>query len=208
MAKHQKSGKFNLPMCMAAALFCLTLISLHLTSGLYAKYVSTASGDDSARVVTFGDLTLTETGSFYDGSKLMIIPGVNLQKKAVVDFEGSEVATYIFVEITPVKWVTSDQKNFSLIVNEKTAMQWAVADGWDYLKTVDGTHVYYCKLNPNDNAFHADIIADNGTITVSDQITKTDLQSMTGISIKLRATVVQLGGFSGPGDAWNSVSAQ
>ena len=39
-----------------------------------------ASGSDSARVITFGDLTLTETGDFYEEGKLMIIPGVDLKK--------------------------------------------------------------------------------------------------------------------------------
>ena len=48
----------------------------------------------------------------------------------------------------------------------------------------------------------------NGKITVSDQITKSEIIAMTGISIKLRATVVQSGGFANPEAAWNSVAAQ
>lgn len=46
-------AKLNIPMCAALVLLFLTLISIHMTSGLYARYVATASGSDSARVAKF-----------------------------------------------------------------------------------------------------------------------------------------------------------
>ena len=208
LAKHTKTAKVNIPMCIATFLFCLTLISIHLTSGLYAKYISSASGNDSARVIKFGELTLTEEGDFYEGNKLMIIPGVALTKKATVSFSGSESATYVFVEITPSKWSTTDNKTFSLMSNGKTAMQWNVAEGWLFLKSDNGTYIYYRELTPNTELIATDIIAENGKIAVSNQITKSEIQVMTGISIKLRATVVQSGGFENPEAAWNSVAAK
>lgn len=207
MVRHHKT-KMNIPMCLAAILLCLTLISIHLTSGLYAKYISSASGNDSARVIKFGELTLTEEGDFYEGNKLMIIPGVDLTKKATVSFSGSESATYVFVEITPSKWSTTDNKTFSLMSNGKTAMQWNVAEGWLFLKSDNGTYIYYRELTPNTELIATDIIAENGKIAVSNQITKSEIQVMTGISIKLRATVVQSGGFENPEAAWNSVAAK
>ena len=39
-------------------LACLTLVSIHMTSGLYARYTTSASGQDSARVARF---EVTET---------------------------------------------------------------------------------------------------------------------------------------------------
>ena len=207
MVRHRKT-KMNIPMCLAAILLCLTLISIHLTSGLYAKYISSASGNDSARVIKFGELTLTEEGDFYEGNKLIIIPGVALTKKATVSFSGSESATYVFVEITPSKWSTTDNKTFSLLSNGKTAMQWNVAEGWLFLKSDNGTYIYYRELTPNTELIATDIIAENGKIAVSNQITKSEIQVMTGISIKLRATVVQSGGFENPEAAWNSVAAK
>ena len=207
MVRHHKT-KMNIPMCLAAILLCLTLISIHLTSGLYAKYISSASGNDSARVIKFGELTLTEEGDFYEGNKLMIIPGVALTKKATLSFSGSESATYVFVEITPSKWSTTDNKTFSLMSNGKTAMQWNVAEGWLFLKSDNGTYIYYRELTPNTELIATDIIAENGKITVSNQITKSEIQVMTGISIKLRATVVQSGGFENPEAAWSSVAAK
>lgn len=49
----KKKAKVNIPMCAAAVLLCLTLVSIHLTSGLYARYSTSASGSDSARVAKF-----------------------------------------------------------------------------------------------------------------------------------------------------------
>ena len=207
MVRHHKT-KMNIPMCLAAILLCLTLISIHLTGGLYAKYTTSASGNDSARVIAFGDLSLTESGDFYDGNKLMIIPGVDLTKKATLSFLGSESATYVFIEITPSKWSTTDNKTFSLLSNGKTAMQWNIAEGWLFLKSDNGTYIYYRELTPNTELIATDIIAENGKITVSNQITKSEIQVMTGISIKLRATVVQSGGFENPEAAWDSIAAK
>ncbi len=207
MPKPQQT-KINIPICLACILLCLTLFSLHFTSGLYAKYTAKGSGGDGARVIKFGNLTLTETGDFYSNNKLMIIPGVELTKKATVSFSGSESATYVFLEITPSKWSTNDNNSFSLLLNGKTAMQWSVADGWTFLKLMNGTYIYYRELTPNSELDAADIIAENGKITVSDQITKSEIKSMSDISIKLRATVVQSGGFENPEAAWSSVAAK
>lgn len=209
-AKHMKKSRMNIPMCLAFVLFCLTLFSMHFTNGLYARYVVSDSGRDEARVVKFGELTLTETGDFADGSAY-IIPGVDLKKEAKVSFTGSEAATYVFVEVTPsAQWktITADHKTFALSVNEKNVMQWSVADGWEYVLTTDGTYVYYCPLAPNMKLEAAPIIAEDGEISVSASITKNDLNSMTGISITLRAAVVQSGGFESPAAAWTSLAAK
>ena len=209
MADHKHTAKPNIPMYLAAFLFCLTLISIHLSSGLYAKFISTASGSDSARVITFGDITLTETGDFYENNKLMIIPGVDLTKKAVVDFDGSEAATYVFIEVTPSACQVSESgKDFSLMLNGKAAMQWTIAEPWNYLKADNGSYIYYCVVAPNTPLTDVDIFAGEGKIAVSEWITKGEIASLTGTTIQLRATAVQLTGFDSPEAAWSSVSAK
>ena len=42
-------------------LACLTLVSIHMTSGLYARYTTSASGQDSARVARFEVTTNVQT---------------------------------------------------------------------------------------------------------------------------------------------------
>lgn len=206
----QKKSKLNIPMTAACILLCLTLFSFHFTGGLYARYITTASGDDSARVIKFGELTLTETGDFYQENKLMITPGVDLNKKATVSFTGSESATYVFLSVIPTKWhVSGDNKMFSVTVGSKTVMNWSLADGWVFLKTDNGAYVYYRVLAPNTALVSADIIA-GGKITVSNQITRSEIGSdaMQGISISFRAAAVQIGGFADAGAAWSSIAAK
>ena len=53
-------------------LVCLTFFSIHMSSGLYARYVTQASGSDSARVATF-DLAMT--GDLEQNLSLTLDPG-------------------------------------------------------------------------------------------------------------------------------------
>ena len=58
MKTHKR--KLNIPMCAACILFCLTLISIHLTSGLFARYTASDRENDSARVAVMAtDIRLT-----------------------------------------------------------------------------------------------------------------------------------------------------
>lgn len=200
-----KHTKINIPMCLAGILLCLTLISVYMTSGLYAKYTVKEAGGDSARVIRFGDIRLTESGDFQPDHPGMIVPGVKLTKKAVVDFAGSESATYVFVKIVPsAGWQSPDGRSFSFVGSGKTLMEWSVDDSWTYLKTDEDAYIYYCELSPNTPLSEIDIIAD-GLVTVSEQITRKDIVRMTGISIDISAAVVQSGGFDGAAAAWDSI---
>ena len=214
MAQHDNPrenapAKVNIPMFVAAVLFCLTLLSVHMTSGLYARYISSAYGSDSARVISFGELTLTESGTFQNDGTLMMIPGVNLTKDAVVAFEGSESAVYVFAEITLSQhWTANaDKTAFSIVSGTKTLLSWSVDDTWTYLKNDGNTYIYYASLAPN-TAFTSGILANDGAITVSAAMTKSELSALTGVSIDLQASVVQSIGFEGPADAWASLSAK
>ena len=203
MANRAQQGKVNIPICLAGVLLCLTLFSTHFTGGLFARYVSRDSGSDSARVIQFGDLTLTETGDFKNG-EAFVIPGVNLTKNATVTFAGSESATYVFVEIEADGWtISSDKKLFSIGTN---LLSWNIAEGWNYLSSDGSSHVYYQLLIPN-TPLDTAIIASGGQITVSDNITKQYLATMPSVTIDLRAAVVQVGGFDSVEAAWASVSA-
>ncbi len=207
MAQNKKKAKLNIPMCAFCVLFCLTMITIYMTSGLHAKYTATANGGNSARVIKFGDIALTESGDFGDDGTLRIIPGVDLTKKAVVSFSGSEASTYVFVEITPSSdWSTTDNRSFAVSNMNKTQMQWKVADEWSFLKTDNsGCYIYYQKLTPN-TLLQSDVIADDGRITVSDKITKNEISGMTGIFIRIRAFTVQSNGFADPAAAWESIA--
>ena len=57
----KNKNKVNIPLLLAGILFCLTLISSSLTSNLIAKYSTTASGSDGARVAKFDVGTTTNS---------------------------------------------------------------------------------------------------------------------------------------------------
>ena len=204
-AKHAKPMTINIPLYLTVLLLCLTMLSIHLTNGMFARYISTMGGGDSARVIRFGDLTLTETGDFATDGHAYIVPGVNLQKKAVISFDGSEAATYVFVKVTVSKWETADNYHFAIGTDQ---LQFGIAAGWEHLPTTDGSYVYWRALAPNTPLTDVDVIANDGAITVSDQITKTAIEGMKDISIELTAAVVQIGEFAGPAAAWASLAAK
>ena len=105
---------------------CMTLFSSHMTGGLYARYTSSASGSDSARVARF-DVTHSNQSipmsielDFFDSSK----------KEDSVEFEvisNSEVAVKYDVILTlpaaiPTEWLTTELMIVRLDGLEPTSM--------------------------------------------------------------------------------------
>ena len=207
MAKYTNKPKMNIPMCLAGVLFCLTMVSVYMVSGLYARYSTSGTGSDSARVIKFGDISISETGDFQEGTKnMLVIPGVDLAKKAVVNFEGSEAATYVFVEVDLTgPWEYEETgKTFHIDVMDDTMVDWSVAGGWQYLEDTD--YVFYQELGPN-TPLSADIIKES-KIRVSDSITKTTIGTLQDASITFRASVVQSNGFENVQAAWASLQSK
>ncbi|MBR2445481.1 MAG: hypothetical protein IKB28_02300 [Clostridia bacterium] len=101
-------------------LACLTLVSIHMTSGLYARYTTSASGQDSARVARF---EVTETlqvikadgtteSTFVVGDVLR--PGVSTTYTFTVK-NNSEVAVSLTVQNTKytIKNTSTDTSRIS-----------------------------------------------------------------------------------------------
>lgn len=188
-----KKAKFRLP--FSAVLLYLALIAAALSGVTFSRYVTGTTVSDSARVAMMKELTVTET-EMPDGSdQRVILPGVNMIKKAVVDFEGSEMACYVFCAITANGW-TRVADNFGYTAGNGL-LSWAVDNtNWTYLKEDGSTSVYYCIVNANTD-LHADVLADGGKITVSENITRSQLDTLAApLSIKISATAVQYHGFS------------
>lgn len=202
----------NIPLCLAFILLCFTLISTHLTSGIYARYSISDYSLDSAKAISFGSLDIIESEDFIEKNNLMIVPGVNINKKATVYFEGSESATYIFLELIAVpsgRWDSYNNNLFTLIYNDKEIMNWSIADKWNYLaNTTDGRYIYYQSLAPN-RVFNEDIIEDS-IVEINELLTNEDMKNLNNIgeiSIKYRAIAVQSNGFENPAAAWESISS-
>lgn len=188
-----KKAKFRLP--FSAVLLYLALIAAALSGVTFSRYVTGTTVSDSARVAMMKELTVTETGGL---DQRVILPGVNMIKKAVVNFEGSEMACYVFCAITANGW-TRAADNFHYTAGTGL-LNWAVDSAkWTYLQGDGSTSVYYCIVNAN-TVLHADVLADGGKITVSENITRSQLDTLAAsaapLSIKISATAVQYHGFS------------
>lgn len=88
-------AKLNIPMCAALALLFLTMVSIHLTSGLYARYTATATGSDSARVAKFD-----VTGSGAGNVTVDCTQADNLGEYLITVNSNSEVAVTYTVTVT------------------------------------------------------------------------------------------------------------
>lgn len=94
MTKHHKV-KFNIPMCSAVVLLCLTLFSCHLCGGLYAKYVTTDRGNDAAGVARFD---ISEDGAYFSEDLLFETAPGSVEREIIVT-NNSEVAVSYDVTI-------------------------------------------------------------------------------------------------------------
>ena len=77
-------------------LVCLTFFSVHMTSGLYARYTTTASGEDSARVAKF-EVTSAQQIQTKLVDAIVLRPGQEITYTYAVT-NSSEVAVKISVD--------------------------------------------------------------------------------------------------------------
>lgn len=94
MARHvgktTLAARVNIPFCIAVVLLCLTLISMHLTSGLFARYSTSVTDDDSARVAKFEVTTGDEV--FVDTFLFEVAPNISVDYISPLITNNSEVA--------------------------------------------------------------------------------------------------------------------
>ena len=215
----------NVAMCLAIVLFWLVIITTYMSSGLFAKYSTMGKGGDSARVIQFGKLTVTETldtGVAPNGGNLIFVPGTTMKKDITVAFEGSEADTVVFVALEAKGWSftppnATDPVSFALKQGEDTLMSWEVESGWNYLASDGVLHVFYIFLDSNTPLENKPVIKD-GMITVN-VATYDAYDALAGADLNLDITAyaVQANGFYAPDRdtaeevataAWNSVKSK
>ena len=187
-----KPNKRRLP--LRAWLLYLAVATFALTGVTFSRYVASAHSQDEGRVITFGDLTVTDSGS------VQVQPGVAAQKDLTVHFDGSEAATYVFVEVQGGWTQDADNRTYTYGADR---LSWRVADGWTHLQD----NVYYRALSPN-TALTAGLI-DGGAVNVSEDMTRTELQALpTTLGIRVQAAAVQREGGDTAQIAWARLSGR
>ena len=184
-----KPNKRRLP--LRAWLLYLAVATFALTGVTFSRYVASAHSQDEARVITFGDLTVTDSGS------VQVQPGVAAKKDLTVHFDGSEAAVYVFAEVQGGWTLDAD----GIYHDAASLMTWRVADGWTHLQD----NVYYRELAPN-TALTAGLI-DGGAVNVSENMTRTELEELSkALSIRVQAAAVQREGGDTAETAWARVN--
>lgn len=186
-----KPNKRRLP--LRAWLLYLAVVTFALTGVTFSRYVASAHSQDEGRVITFGDLTVTDSGS------AQVQPGVAAKKDLTVRFEGSEAAVYVFAEVQDGWTLGAD----GIYHDAAGLMSWRVADGWTHLQD----NVYYRELAPN-TALDAGLIA-GGTVDVSENMTRTELEELSkALSIRVKAAAVQREGGDTAQIAWERLGGR
>lgn len=186
-----KPNKRRLP--LRAWLLYLAVATFALTGVTFSRYVASAHSQDEGRVITFGDLTVTDSGS------VQVQPGVAAQKDLTVRFEGSEAAVYVFAEVQGGWTLGAD----GIYHDAADLMTWRVADGWTHLQD----NVYYRELAPN-TALDAGLI-DGGAVNISEDMTRTELEKLSkALSIRVQAAAVQREGGDTAQIAWERLSGR
>ena len=214
--KQNQKSKFRIP--FSAVLMYLAVVVVALSGVTFSKYVISTSAGDNARVAKIKGLTVTETGNYASDGKWIITPGVDIEKQATVNFEGSEMACYVFCEVKTEGWTrsdaTSDNHSYSYSDGTLSGLDWKVDNSWTYLDgTKDSTKnkddVVYWKLVETNTPLNDVILADDGKISVSENLTRSQLDTMTkNLSIEFNVTAVQYGGFADEKAAWAAVKGK
>lgn len=187
-----KPNKRRLP--LRAWLLYLAVATFALTGVTFSRYVASAHSQDEGRVITFGDLTVTDSGS------VQVQPGVAAQKDLTVHFDGSEAAVYVFAEVQGGWTRGADNRTYTYGAD---SLSWRVADGWTHLQD----NVYYRELAPN-TALTAGLI-DGGAVDVSEYMTRTELQALpTTLGIRVQAAAVQREGGDTAQIAWERLNGR
>lgn len=175
------------------AMLALTLVlAAYWAVGGTAAWLA-AKSDPIASTFTFGDINitledLTETNS--QGQPAMIIPGVDIPKALRVTVQADSVDCWLFVRV---------EKDGTFVDGKVT---YAIADGW-----TEGNgfqipeNVYYREVSA-DTADSVFSVLKDDKITVSKELTKENIQNITGPTLTFTAYAVQKEGINTAADAW------
>lgn len=160
----------------------------------------TATTEPVVNTFTYGKIKieLTET----TGTEYKIIPGVNISKDPKVTVIGGSEACWLFVKVA---------EEGTFVANKVT---YSIADGWTQGDgTVIPTNVYYREVDAvtadmNFNVLAGDTTYPNGVVTVSENLTKAEVNSVATQkpTLTFTAYAVQKDGIGTAAEAWAQVS--
>lgn len=197
------------------ALICSVLLLVGAAGATLAWL--TAQTQVVKNTFTVGDIniTLTEDGaSDTDGdgkvdlnNSFEIIPGTNLEKEPVVTVLKDSEACWLFVEVTEKNWPQVKEADGTTL-----KVKYEIAEGWkpvtNAVTDTDGnkTYVYYREVAETTTADTPFVVlkadANGKEITVSDTLTKEEMNAMTVPQLTFKAYAVQKENITTVTEAW------
>ena len=162
----------------------------------------TAQTTPVVNTFTYGDINIELTETKPTNRQAKIIPGVNIEKDPKVTVKANSEACWLFVKVEEAGTFVEGKVTYS------------IADGWT---KGDGTkipeNVYYREASGTTadasfNILAGDIAYPNGVVKVSENLTKTEVNSITTQPrLTFTAYAVQKDGIDTAADAWAKVPA-
>lgn len=172
------------------AMLALTLVlAAYWAVGGTAAWLA-AKSDPIASTFTFGDINITLKDEDPQEGQIKIIPGVDIKKALKVTVQADSVDCWLFVKV----------EEYGAFPQNKVT--YAIAEGWT---KGDGSQipedVYYRQVNAatTDSVFS---VLKGDKITVSNELTKQDIQNITDPTLTFTAYAVQMEGINTAAEAW------
>lgn len=173
------------------AMLALTLVlAAYWAVGGTAAWLA-AKSDPIVSTFTFGDINITLKDENPQEGPTKIIPGVDIKKDLKVTVKANSVDCWLFVKVEET--------------GTAGKVTYAIADGWIQ---GDGSpipeDVYYRQVNgaTTDSVFS---VLAGDKITVSETLTKGDIQNITNPTLTFTAYAVQKEGINTAAEAWEKI---
>ena len=193
MGKYESRKRRTVSSRAFVVLLALVLI-LGVAAGSTVAWL-VAKTDPVVNTFTYGDINITLTETKPENKQATIIPGVDIEKNPKVTVKAGSEACWLFVKVEKAGDFVADKVTY------------AIDDGWTALESQSG--VYYREV-PAANADTEFYVLKNNTITVSDQLTKTEIQNLAEAdktpTLTFTAYAVQKDGITDAATAWSKIA--
>ena len=201
--EHRRSNKKIIAMLSVLTVLALAVIG-YSVSGTVAWLAS--KSESTVSTFTIRDINITLTESSADSQPVKLIPGIDIGKDPKVAVEPNSEACWLFVKVEGTNWSHFPDANGTAKVS------YSVAGGTNDWKALDNyPGVYYREVSAEDAKAGIEyyVLAGsaehpNGVVTVSRELTKTEVNSLAGTQPKLTFTAyaVQREGIDDAAAAW------
>lgn len=193
--KHVANRRRSVSSRAFIALLALVLVIGCVAGGTVAWLV--AKTEPVVNTFTYGNINIALTEDAGGTEKqFKIIPGTDITKDPKVTVTAGSEDCWLFVKVVEEHWPTATLEDGTRKVS------YTIADGWT---PVEGqTNVYYREVKAADTVREFPVLKGN-IVTVSDQLTKGDIQA-TPPTLTFTAYAVQQENIDTAADAWAKVT--